>query len=387
MVLLQHIPQPDFGSFAFLLGFAAFSWAAWQSVFCAPLPETVNAVRPTRRVMIERVSGSANLLTALGASPLFFAVPLLVGLNAGSACFFAAFALISLVRWFGRAHAYLYGDKTRAVASDWLYSVCLLASVVLLVLSGEVTMTHAYLAMTISALVGLVPFGAELFRVSTAELARKPLARWVKFTRSRSSWSLAAVVCGELASNAHAYIVLIFAGSTSYAPIAATALLVRPIAFASVAVQDVERPRLAHLIKHGGFREAKRNIRWSRGVLGLAWVLSCAAVAALFAFDPHLLFPREYDWTVLLVGSLLWLLVSALVVLRVPEIALLQAVGHFREIAAATAKAAAVSTFAALVLVLTAGPVWSIAGIFAGRLVNAYLIALTYRRWRRNFVG
>ena len=334
--------------------------------------------------MIERVAASANLLTALGAIPLFFAVPMLLGLDAASASFFAAFALISLLRWFGRAHAYVHGKKRTTVASDSLYSVCLLASVVFLVISREVTITHAYVGMTISALVGLVPFGAGFLRVSTAEFARRPLARWIKLTRSKASWSLAAVVCGELAGNAHAYIVLGLAGAMAYAPIAATALLIRPITFASIGIQEVERPRLARLIERRAFREAQQSVTWARAMLAVTWVSTSAAVAALLAFNPDLLFPRAYDWNVLAVGSGLWLLVSALAVLRVPDTALLQAAGRFREIAAATAQAAAVSIFAAVVLVLTAGPIWSIGGIVAGRLVNVYQIAVIGRRWRRD---
>lgn len=382
MVLLHRIPQAAFGSFAFLLGLAALSWTAWQAVFCAPLAQAVHAAG-AGGAQSERVAGSANLLTAAAMAPVFFLVAMLVGLDPGPAFYFGTFGVVSLARWFGRAQAYVHDRQMRAVASDALYSITLIASLGMLVFSGHVSVTGAYASMTVSALVGLAPFGRDFVKASTSELFKRPLRRWLEVTQSRAHWSLAAVACGELAANAHAYVVMIFAGATAYAPIAATALLVRPVTFASVAMRDVERPRLARLIERKDFSEAQRSINWARGSLASAWLSSGAVVAMLLWWNPHLVFPASYDRGLLIKGSALWMAVSGLALLRVPETALLQAVGKFREIAAATAQAAVVSIFCAFALVLAVGPIWSIAAIFAGQVVNAFRIARICRAWRR----
>ncbi|HEY8591346.1 MAG TPA: hypothetical protein VIL42_00600 [Sphingomicrobium sp.] len=382
MVLLHHVSHAAFGGYAFLLSFVAFCWTAWQATFCAPLPHSTHAVKPHRQRFVERIAGSGNLTASLLGLPLFAAVPLLVGLDYSSAAFFAAFACISLLRWFGRAHAYLHARQLRSFLSDIVYASALTASILALASSGEVTLAYVYGSMGAAALVALFPFGREFLEVSTAELGRRPVRRWIRLTGARSSWSLASVTCGELAVNATAYMVTIVAGGTAYAPIAATGLLIRPIFFASVAVQDVERPRLAGLIRERSFKEAQTSLAWARATLVLAWLATALAVAVLFALNPYLLFPRSYGFNTLLAGAVLWMGVSGLSALQGPDWSLLQALGLFRETAVVKAQAAAISVFVTGTVLLFAAPVWSVAGLIAGQLVNTYSVARLSRNCR-----
>jgi hypothetical protein len=120
-----------------------------------------------------------------------------------------------------------------------------------------------------------------------------------------------------------------------------------------------------------------------RIALVLAWLATASAILALFLIGPNLLFPRTYTLEVLIVGAVLWVLISGLSVVRVPEGSLLQAAGVFRELAIAQLYGAAASLICVIVLLLVAGPVWSLAGTLVGQTINAIQVQAISRRWRR----
>lgn len=384
MLLLHYLPPESFGSFAFLLVIAGFSWAAWNAVFCTPLAFLVSGTSEEQRAERVNIVGSAVLLAALLAPIAYFPVAIAVGLGTTAALLFSGFATITLIRWFGRANAYLHNRPLRSFTSDLTYSLVLLGALGYLWLTGSLSLSNSYAAMTAAALLALLPFGPALARALLSRLWAKPLRSYWRLARTQAPWSLAGVVANELKANAHVYIVTAWGGTQAYAPIAATALLVRPMTVASGALRDIERPRFARLVSGGRFGELFANIAMLRLALFLVWAVIAAAVVVLFMTDPNFLFPSSYDLRVLQIGALLWLLVSGLAMLRVPETALLQAVGTFRASAFASYYAALVSVAAVVLLVSFAGPVWSIAGIFVGQAVHAVQIAAIVRAWRRD---
>jgi O-antigen/teichoic acid export membrane protein len=335
----------------------------------------------------EAVVGAACFAGAVLALVPFTLAGLGLGLSLAAALLFASFASLTLLRWFGRAHTYFHRRQARVFVSDLIYSSVLLGALALMWLWRGVSLEAAYASMSAAAFLAMIPFGGSFAKVLVARLGRRPIRDYARMSRQQAPWSLLAVICTDLTANAHAYVVTFWAGTESYASIAATALLIRPVSVASSALRDVERPRFARLVGAARFSEIFSGIKLMRWALAMVWLVTVAAVALLFFFEPRLLFPAAYSLDTLLIGSALWLLVSGLAMLRVPESALLQAVGSFRDTALAGVYAAAVSVAAVVLLTLFAGPVWSILGIFVGQAVNALLVARLSSRWRRAHSG
>lgn len=195
----------------------------------------------------------------------------------------------------------------------------------------------------------------------------------------RSRWALLGVITTEATANAHVYIITLLQGPAAFAPIAASALLMRPVNVAQNALSDFERPQMAGLIVSGRQRDIRRSLTAFLLALGAIWLGTVATAALVFALDPHLLFPKAYDMRFLAIAAGLWAAVAALRLVQIPESTMLQAAGAFRPLALASLWSAIGSVAGVLVLVLLVGPLWSIAGIVAG--------AAIYWRWTHRYAA
>jgi O-antigen/teichoic acid export membrane protein len=100
-----------------------------------------------------------------------------------------------------------------------------------------------------------------------------------------------------------------------------------------------------------------------------------------------LLFPPRYPVAVVATGTMLWIVVAAVRLVRAPESAFLQASGAFKPLARASMMSCGVSIVAVVALLVTLGPVWSIGGIFAGELVFAAGTWIAARRRARELAA
>ncbi|QAY77486.1 hypothetical protein [Sphingosinicella sp. BN140058] len=382
-LLLLHLLSPAaFGSFAFLLVTSIFSAGLWAGLFCAPLPVLLNQADEAVR---DRAIRSLTTLSTLG-SILVFAVFAVMGLALhvplGGALLFGVYAAMFVLRWYARTYAYAHDRVVRVTVSDLVYSAILLGGVGALAAAGIASVEWCYGIMALSAALGLLPFGRTYVRALFA-FDREAFANYRPIWREHSGWSLAGIVTTEATINAHVYIVTLIAGPAAYAPIAATALMIRPMGVAQNALGDFERPRMARQIGSARIGDAVRSVRFFRMVLVAAWVATCTAAVLLFVIDPHLVFPREYDRSVLAIGTALWLAVSGIRLVRTPESTLLQAAGAFRPLAHASMIACGFSVLAVLAMLFVVGPLWSIVGILIGEFVFALWTWREARRWRR----
>jgi O-antigen/teichoic acid export membrane protein len=320
-------------------------------------------------------------------SPAFPLAALVLGLGAEATILFTGFAVLTLLRWIGRATAYLHGRAMSVLVSDLTYALLLAAALALVWLKGAVSLTASFAAMAAAALLALLPFGFRFAATIFRGVGKRPLRSFIEMARTRLPWSMLDVFCTEVTDHSHAYIVTLFAGTAGYAPLAATGQLVRPMTVVSNALSDMERPRFAQLRTEGRLADLYRSMRTMRIALALAWLAASSAVLALFVAGPYRLFPPSYDIEVLVVGASFWVLISGLAIARVPEGSHLQAVGSFRATAAAQLYGAITSVAAVILLLLVAGPVWSLAGTFLGRAVNAARLQAISRRWRRENAG
>ncbi|WP_431201645.1 lipopolysaccharide biosynthesis protein [Bradyrhizobium betae] len=380
--LLHFLDIKSFGSFAFLLVTSQFSSGVWSALFCAPLPVLVTQGSAEQRQTMLRCLFATNLVLATAAFFVFWALGEALGVAHGAAALFAGYGAFALLRWFGRAYAYVTGHQIRATMSDLLYSLALLAGLATIYLTKSSDLYLPNAALMASAILSLLPFGGSYLLQQFVRLSFRDIPRYRQVWRRHSSWSLTGVVTTEATANAHAYIVTFFLGPTAFAPLSASALLIRPISVVMNALTDFERPQMARQLDAGNFGGALHSQRTFRIAMIGIWALTVLAATALIIFAPRLIFPERYAINYLAVAAALWMAVAGMRSLRTADSVLLQAGGVFRELAYASMISSGVSVLAVIALLVWGGPLWSIAGILVGEAVYAAWIWREAARWR-----
>jgi hypothetical protein len=384
LVLLRALPQRDFGAFSFLLTASQLSWGLWSAMFCAPLPILFHSTQGQERSRLLTCLFSTNILVAILACPLFAILAVALKLPMTAVILFAAYGSIALLRWFARAYAYANGTPLRTTFSDIAYAAALLVGILIILLDGSKSLNVAYGALLVSAALGLLPFGPDYLKKQFASFSFTAVPRYWSIWKQHSGWSLIGVLTTEATANSHVYIVTAWFGPKAFAPIAASALLIRPINVAMNALVEFERAQMARAIGALRFNEAFAAASFFRKAMIAAWIATMIAVAILLYYAPHALFPRQYPLSFLMIAGVLWMLVAAVRLLRMPESALLQAAGQFRPLALASVVSSGFSVVAVTVLLVFAGVLWSIVGILIGEAIYAFWIFRQCQHWRRN---
>lgn len=382
LVLLKLLSPHDFGSFSFLLVASVFSWGLWTALFCAPLPLLLTQGTEERRLAARR----CVLVTSLFASGIAFLAFLLLGYALAvpplASLFFALYSAVALMRWLARSYGYASGHPLRTMSSDLVYSLTLIAGVGLLGWYGKASLNTAYAVLLGSALLALIPFGRDYLAAQFGQISIAATHGYGAIWRRHSGWSLVGVLTTEATANAHTYIVTALHGPAAFAPLAASALMVRPIGVAMNALTEFERAQMARQIGAGRADAAAAARRMFRLVLMLVWAGTAGLVAGLLLFNPRLIFPSHYPLAFLVTGAILWLGVAGMRLVRAPESALLQAAGAFRPLAFASVASAGISVVAVFILLFWFGPLWSIGGILLGEAVFAVVTWVQAHRWQ-----
>lgn len=383
--LLHLLAPASFGSFSFLLVISQFSTGLWSALLCAPLPIVVAQEQEEQRQGLVDSLFVVNLVLSLLAFGAFCILGVGLEVPVVPAALFAGYAAVALLRWFARAHAYATGAAIRTIASDLVYSAGLLIGIGLVAIMGTDTPDLPYGALLASAAVSLLPFGRQYFLAQFVRIRPRELPRYAYVWRQHSSWSLVGVITTEATVNAHAYIVTLVSGPLAFAPIAASALIIRPVSVVMNALSEFERPQMARQIARSDIASAQRSAGTFLFVLALAWVSTIAAAVLLLAYDQETIFPSDYSRSSLALGMALWLAVTLMRILRTPDSVLLQAAGMFRWLAHASIISSAVSISAVTALLVLGGPLWSLGGILLGEAICAVWIWRQAWRWRATF--
>lgn len=381
-VQLLHVLDPGaFGTFSFLLVASQFSLGLWSALFCAPMPILLTGDE-TRDGPMRRCLMSTNLSLAIVALAIFAALGVILRADPIASLLFAAYAMAMLLRWFARAYAYATGRPWRTMASDILYTLVLLGGVGLVAATRATSAAPAYASLLAGAALSLAPFGPRYLKQQFGEFSLGALASYARVWREHSGWSLTGVLTTEATANAHAYIVTLISGATAFAPLAASALLMRPIGVVTNALTEFERPQMARQLARDHGREALAIMRFFRIMLIAAWAVTVVAALALMRYGPTLLFPKSYDRSYLMIGTLLWLAIAGVRTARTAESVLLQAAGQFKPLAHASMISCGVSLVGVLALLVLGGPLYSLGGVLLGEAVFALWIWRETARWR-----
>jgi O-antigen/teichoic acid export membrane protein len=381
LILLRVLDPAAFGRFSFLLVTSQFAAGTWSALFCAPLPTLLTRDEDGRDAAANTLL-TASLAGTGGIFLVFLPLGLAIGEGFAGAFIFALYAAISLLRWYARAHAYAHARQSRSAASDISYSVVLLAGSGAMVASGHISLAVAAAILLAGALIGVLPFGREFLVAHLVRFGRAELAGYRPIWRELARWALLGVITTEATANAHVYLVTLVLGPTAFAPIAASALMTRPVTVAMNALTEYERAHMARQIGEQRIADALSAARRFRLVLIAVWVATALAILALAFCADHILFPPRYDRTTLEIGLALWMAVSLIRLGRMPESVLLQAAGAFRPLALASGWSSVLSVVAVAAL-LPFGALWSILGILAGEALFAASIWRERQRWLR----
>jgi len=381
--LLHLLPPVDFGVFSFLLVASQLSAGVWSALFCAPMPLLLARGSDADKAAMTRCLMTANLVFSAISLLVFAGLALMLHLPPPVSLLFGGYGMVMLLRWFARAHAYATGGPVRTAVSDILYSLTLLAAVLAMSLWRPNSLLAPYGGLLLSAVVAMAPFGLTYLKQQFIEISPRALLAYAQVWRRHSGWSLVGVVTTEATANAHAYIVTLFAGATAFAPLAASALLMRPIGVTTNALTELERPQMARQLANNRPDEALKAARFFRIMLIAAWAATVVGALVLTRYAPGALFPKQYDRHYLAIGTALWLAIAGVRLLRAPESVFLQAAGQFRPLAHASMISCGISIIGVTAMLILGGPLYSLVGVLLGEMVFAAWIWRQARRWRQ----
>jgi O-antigen/teichoic acid export membrane protein len=382
LLQLLHLLSPEvFGRFSFLMVVAQFSLGVWTALFCAPLPALIIKTTEAEQLGLKRTLFTAGLVGALGSFILFVPMSMALGLDLGLSLLFASFGALNLIRWFARAYAYATDAPVKTMQSDLIYCVVLILGVIYIQFVPISSLHMPLFVLTLSVAIGILPFGVTYLKAQFVDLSLKALKPYKVIWQQYSGWSLLGVITMEATANAHAYILTWLAGPSAFAPVAASALFIRPIGVAMNALTEFERPKIAQSLKQDGLDKTKQALTFFRWSLMAVWCGSGALAALILFVAPHLVFPKSYDLNFMIYGTVLWMLVAFMRQIRTPESVLLQAGGAFKPLALASVVSSVISIISVVLLFVTLGALWSIVGIVIGEAVFAIITRLQAGRY------
>lgn len=380
--MLRLLAPDVFGSFSFLLVVSQFLMGVSSALFCAPVGVLMASSERVARDNMVRALFATNLLFSIVTFLAIAGLALKVGSSGIEAASFGAYSAATMLRWFGRAHAYAVGTPLRSMASDVSAAATLAAAMIAIAVGGQSSASLAYFALLASGMAGVLALGRDFLRKQFMLPALADYARYREVWRLHSGWSLLGVVTTETTGNAHSYIVTLVSGGAAFAAIAASALITRPLTVIVNALTEFERPRFAQFIGAGHHDQVSRANVLFRLVLSASWLFVALAATALLRYAPRLVFPAKYDLGVIDQGSVLWMAVMIPRMIRAPESAALQAAGAFRWLAYASVISSCVTLVAVPILLVQGGPIRSILGILAGEMVFTFAVLREAKRWR-----
>ena len=275
------------------------------------------------------VSSLALLPVALA----FVGLAWMLGAGMGAACVFGLWGGLALLRHFARAWYLVHRAPARTIASDVGYALALLLGALMMSGAARTSLADAALLLLVSAGFGLLPFARSKALATVRAMRLSDMTGYQQIWRRDARWSLLGVVTTEATVNSQSYIVTALSGAGGFAPIAATALLIRPVTVAINALTEFERARFVHDLRSGSLMLVARGraqLRWA--LLGI-WGVTLVSALALLALAPALVFHGKFADTILWTGVLLWFVVVLARAFHACDGAVLLASGRFRKLA------------------------------------------------------
>ncbi len=380
LVSVRRLEASEIGTLAFLLVIIQFGYGLSNALVSTPYAIAVNQSEDGAEAGFDFFF-PVNLLLALSQGLLCAAVGWAMA-GPWAAAAFGAAGLFSLLRWFGRAHAYAHHTPGGAAISDVVYAVLVVAGVgVTLAFGPRIELFGAVLAA--AGLIALIPFGIGFLARHRPVGLGRAFASYRPVWKRQSAWTLIGVITTEATSNAHSYIVTLFAGPAAFAPIAVGMLFFRPVNVCITALTQLERPRMARAVGKGDDKSARGSARAFMAALVVIWVGTAMVAAGILWFFPHILIKPTLPVQTVMIAVALCAALSLVQCLQAPMSVLTQARGAFKPLAATSVRSCFVGVGAVVAITLFAPSVYTIAGVVLAQLVMMLGIWRLDRRARR----
>lgn len=373
VMLLATLTPAEFGAFAFLLIVVQFGSGMSNALVATPYTVEVSS-HPQPRADMQSMFFAANTVFTIGFAIAVYCVGSLVG-NGLWTHLFALYALLAMLRWFGRAHNYAMLRPAASGISDIVYAVTLLAIVAGLAWTGKLGLDSVALAFIVATLVGCLCLGGEFLARQFSLRGLAQLPAYGQIWKGQSRWTLLGVATTEATGNVHSYLVTLLAGPAAFAPIGAAALFVRPVLLSVTSLMQLEIPILGRALASGDVGKADATRRRFLQALLAIWVATAALAYGVITFVPSLIIKPDYSLGEVEIAVMLFLVTSLFQVWQGPNSALLQAARLFKDLSKVSVIACGFSIAGALLALVWLPPVYSLAGIAVGQLVMAVLLA------------
>lgn len=375
VIMLRNLPQTSFGLITFIVGLTQFGFGLSNALVGTPYTLDRNAATGGGAGCY----GLANLLLSV-AWGLVCAVAALTLGAPSDALLVDGYTVLAMIRWFGRSHLYALHKPSLVAVSDLTYALVLLTGAGLALVWG-LTLGAAMAILCAAALAGLLAIGRSFLTMQFVDVWRASLRCYGAIWRDQARWTLVGVVSSEATSNAHAYAVTFVAGPAAYAPIAAAALLIKPVMLVLTSLTQLERPVMARRILADDASGAGRAAFVFRVVVLSTWVGTTALASFVVLDYPSFFLKPSYDLGSMRLAFALWAGIALLQCWATPPGVLLQAAQWFKPLAVTQTRAAIVTLASVVLSVLLLSPVWTLCGILVGQLVMAIRVEALVRRW------
>jgi len=387
VLVRQFVPQ-DYGIFA--LAFVAAVLGASLTGALAGTPVSVytpGVSRRAKRHYLETLLSTVNLALVGVILLTTLLVTLWLHFPLGTMLGFSVFVASYGARQYFRAFAFARQSPQTALYADITYVLTALLILLLAVMQGVVL--NLALVLAALALGNLAAIFLEFKSLAAGRV--RIIRRWRSLRRygliwQQSRWALIGAVTTLIATQAHSFIVTMFAGAAAYAPLAAGFVLFGPIRIGLQSWLSVMRPELAVAIAQHDHEALRRIQRTSALVMLLGVLLFALLLQLLWSPIDEFLYANRYGdvpmgWIV--AG---WCAVTFFTAQVVTPSGMLQALKRFRVLAMGTVYSAVLSVTAVAIFLALWGSAYSVLGILlAEAFLAVYLIIAVRREVQRSW--
>lgn len=281
-------------------------------------------------------------------------------------------------RWYLRAVAQNF-KQGLLVVSDLILALVQLLGLVGLFVADSLNLFNITMLLLLSAIFSCLPYVAIFIANFTGQ------ADWRGFQigyKQQGRPALSGMISVELATNFHSYAIVLLAGATAFAPIAAAAMFLRPMTIVQNSLVQYFRPHLVRQLttEIANKVQIKRIVSHILQASLAAWLLNVAAIGVVAYFAVSWLWPTPSTAANFVLAFALtcgWYLLRSL---RIHTSAVLQAADCFAELARVTWISSAMLVPLVLIALMLGSPVMSLVGAILSELwIVLRLVQLTNR--------
>lgn len=365
LTILISLSSEVFGDFAFFVILTAFGFSIINALIGTPLSILINKEYKEQGSLLYFISGS--LLLSVGLSIIIF-----LSIGKGSVnkeiLLYSLASFFMLFRWSARTICHANSLPKNVMLSDFVYSLGIFITALFVYVTDSVTIDKVLMGIIFSSVLSQFFFGGKyIYWLKSGFYTFEPNKLYSSF-KVYGRWSFVGVCSTEATTNMHSYIISIFFGAKAFAPIAAAALLYRPVSVVILSLTQMERPILSRLINANCTEKLASRYKNYKRMIQVSFVINLVAVMIFFGFYPTELLSEKYNYNEFILVSMFISIVIILRVLRSCVSGLIQASGELKLLSSVFIKSACIAFIFVPILTFHFGVIGSIYGIIVAEL-------------------